>query len=138
MSVRDDDRDLERAFEALRSQERSVAPEFAGMWMEARRRRRLERRASVVRRSAWGGLAAAATISAAAILIHSGGGRPGGLTDDQALAVARAMSSWEAPSDTLPEVAATTRILSIEGNLTLDSVTLPEFTASEGSERRTP
>jgi len=120
MKASDDDRGLRRMFEQLRDEDRRATPEFE---KASRRTAPATPRAGL--RLAWAGGAAA--VAALALILAL---RPVGTVRDvstvEALAMARELSSWTAPSDGIYDVSGLT-VLSGVPSLELTSLALPEL-----------
>lgn len=126
MSAPGDDRDLHGLFEALRDEDAKSAPAFGPLFEDARRRQAPRPRA--VRAFAWA--AGVAGVALAAVLVF----RPVSheLSDEDALAMARALSSWSASTDTLASLSGVQIPGTVPG-LELTSIALPEEAAADAA-----
>jgi hypothetical protein len=98
-----EDRDLRDLFARCRQEDRRRAPSFATVLAAAERLDRPSGLSARPRRLAWGaaGLGAAALALMGVLVI---GDREASRDLDEAIALAEALSSWTAPTDTLLEV----------------------------------
>jgi len=112
-----DDRDLRGRFAALRDEDAAGAPPF-----RAARARPRERRVPFALAAV--GLAAVVIV---ALLVATGPRRP--LSDDAAIAQARALSTWTAPTDDFLRLSGL-EIPNSVPNLSLTSLALPESTTA--------
>ena len=112
-----DDRDLRSRFADLRGEDAAGAPAFGAV-----RSRRPEKRLPFA-------LAAAGLAAVAVIALYLASGSRRSLSDDAALAQARALTGWTAPTDDFLELSGL-EIPNSVPNLSLTSLALPELTTA--------
>lgn len=99
-SGRDDpERDLRARFEALRLSDAGLAGSFDATWRSARRRLDARRPVGFSRRRVFFAAAGVASVVAAAVLVLTFG--PPRPSIEEAIAQARELQSWSAPTDSL-------------------------------------
>lgn len=98
------------------------APPFDALWNEARRRVAVRPKPVVLfaRRAAWAGLAAVV-----AVLVLVTMRREPQLSDQEALQIARNISSWNAPSDSWSSASYSATSKGVP-DLAIESITLPD------------
>ncbi len=120
MSDRWDDRDLRELFQLMRDDDAAATPPFQ-RFLHVSRHPRPTRWAPAA------GLAAAAMIAA---IVFVATRRDGTISSDEAIAQAKSLSSWTAPTDAWLKLPGL-EIPSSVPSLSLSSVPLPESSADE-------
>jgi len=129
----DDDRDLRDHFASLREENGSAAPEFGRLVDEARGRP--ARPSTTGRRLAWA--ATTATVALAAILVLRPSRGPEEPSLNDAIAMARAISSWIPPTDVFVEISGVKAPEGVPG-LEFTSLALPGTLAPEAADSHNP
>jgi hypothetical protein len=116
--AKDPERDLRSRFEALRLSDAAHSGRFEAAWSAARRRLEI-RRSAAPRRRIFLAATTATAIAAAAILIQSyRAPRP---SIEEAIAQARELQSWSAPTDSLLDATEVSNPQTLPGSETAKS-----------------
>jgi len=131
---RDDDPLLRDLFATLRREDQRAVPGFDRLLAEARGNARQAGRAHRGGWWLWAGAGAVAAVVVAVVLARVPPPAPRPQSLDEALAMARAMDTWEAPTDSILEIALL-KMPDTVPTLEYTSVPLPAVTTPS---RRTP